>query len=106
MLPIENMMRYALKSAGFDFCREYIIMRGRKVKYRLDFALLRKNGKLDIECDGYSWHSTPAQRAKDGKRDKWLKRRGWTILRFGEQEVVNNLECCIEKISRAVKSCE
>ena len=106
IFPIENMMCDALKSAGFNFCREYIVMRRKKVKYRLDFALLRKNGKLDVECDGYSWHSTPAQRAKDNKRDKWLRQNGWTIIRFYEQEVVNNIGACIKKINAAVKSLE
>ncbi|HAF95447.1 MAG: hypothetical protein A2X34_02595 [Elusimicrobia bacterium GWC2_51_8] len=101
--PIENIMCDALKSAGFNFYREYIIMRGRKTRYRLDFALLRKNGKLDIECDGYNWHSARAQRVKDAKRDKWLRSHGWTILRFGEHAVVNNLEDCIGKINTAVQ---
>ena len=104
VFPIENMMCAALKSAGLDFFREHIIMRGRKIRYRLDFALLCKNGKLDIECDGYSWHSAPAQRAKDNKRDKWLEQHGWTIIRFCEQEVINNIAACVEKIKTAAKS--
>lgn len=101
IFPLENMMCGALSSAGLDFRREYVILRGRKIKYRLDFALLRKNGKLDIECDGRRCHCARAQRARDRKRDKWLRRNGWTVIRFREIEVVNDIGACVEKISAA-----
>ena len=104
VFPIENMMRGALKAAGVEFFREYNIMLRRKVKYRLDFALFCKNGKLDVECDGRCWHSTRGQRAKDAQRDCWLKRRGWTILRFGEHEVLHNAAGCIGEIKTAIKT--
>ncbi len=103
VFPIENMMSDALKSAGVVFFREHNIMRGRKVKYRLDFALLCKKGKLDIECDGHNWHSTTRQHVKDSKRNKWLRRNGWTILRFGEPVIVNDIKTCIAKINTAVE---
>jgi very-short-patch-repair endonuclease len=104
VFPIENMMCGALRSAGVDFFREYNIMRRGKVKYRLDFALFCKNGQLDIECDGRRWHSTPRQRAKDLKRDKWLKQNGWTTLRFSEREVVTDIGTCVSKTHAAVES--
>ena len=103
VVPVENMMCAALKAAGLGFRREHVILRGGRVKYRLDFALFCKRGKLDIECDGCRFHSPPGQHAKDGARDGWLKRRGWTVLRFGEHEVVNGAEVCIGEIKTAVK---
>ena len=104
VFPVENMMCAALKSSGISFFREHNIMRDRKVKYRLDFALLCKNGKLDIECDSHRWHSTPRQHARDEIRDKWLRRNGWITLRFGEHEVLHNVEVCIGEINTAVES--
>ena len=43
------------------------------------------------------------ERAKDAQRDYWLKRRGWTILRFGEHEVLHNAAGCIDEIKTAIK---
>ena len=48
--------------------------------------------------------STPGQRAKDGTRDKWLKRSGWTTLRFGEHEVLHYAAGCIGEIYTAVEA--
>ena len=105
VVPVENLMCAALKAAGLAFRREHVILRGGKVKYRLDFALFCKRGKLDIECDGCRFHSSPGQRARDAARDKWLKRRGWTTLRFGEHEVFSSAKACIGEIGTAIKSC-
>lgn len=103
VVPVENLMCAALKAAGLAFRREHVILRGGRVKYRLDFALFCKKGKLDIECDGRGFHSAPGQRAKDAARDKWLKLNGWTTLRFGEHEVFNNVKICIREIKTAIK---
>ena len=103
VVPVENLMCAALKAAGFPFRREHVVLRRGRVKYRLDFALFCKRGKLDIECDGCRFHSPPGQRAKDAARDNWLKRRGWTTLRFGEHEVFNSAKVCIKEIKTAIK---
>lgn len=102
--PLENMMRRALEAAGLAFAREHVVLRGAKVKYRLDLAVFCKRGKLDIECDGRGWHSAPAQRARDAVRDNWLRRRGWILLRFGEHEILCNLPGCVREIKKAVRT--
>ena len=103
VVPVENLMCAALKAAGLSFRREHVVLYGGRVKYRLDFALFCKKGKLDIECDGCRFHSPPGQRAKDAARDNWLKRRGWTTLRFGEHEVFNSAKTCLCEIKTAIK---
>lgn len=103
VVPVENLMCAALKAAGLPFRREHVVLRRGRVKYRLDFALFCKRGKLDIECDGCRFHSPPGQRAKDAARDNWLKRRGWTTLRFGEHEVLNGAKVCVKEIKTAIK---
>ena len=101
-VPVENLMCAALKAAGLPFRREHVILHQRRVKYRLDFALFCKRGKLDIECDSRRFHANPVQHAKDASRDKWLKRHGWTTLRFGEHEVYNDVEVCLGEINTAI----
>ena len=103
VVPVENLMCAALKAAGLPFRREHVVLRGGRVKYRLDFALFCKKGKLDIECDGRGFHSAPGQRAKDAARDKWLKLHGWTTLRFGEHEIFNSAKVCVREIKTAIK---
>lgn len=102
VVAVENLMCAALTAAGLTFRREHVILRGGRVKYRLDFALFCKRGKLDIECDGRRFHSPPGQHAKDAYRDTWLKRHGWTTLRFGEHEIFNSPEACIGEINTAI----
>ena len=101
--PVENMMCSALRAAGLPFRREYVIARRGHMIYRLDFALFCRRGKLDIECDGGRFHSTPRQHAWDARRDAWLKRRNWTVLRFGEHEVMFSVGTCLEEVGTAIK---
>ncbi len=100
--PVENMMCSALEAAGLPFLREHVIMGGRRLAYRLDFAVFCKRGKLDIECDGWRFHSSRRQHAWDARRDAWLKRRNWTVLRFGEHEVLCSVRTCLKEIGAAV----
>jgi very-short-patch-repair endonuclease len=58
--------------------------------YRLDFAVFARNQekevKLDIECDGFDYHSaTRKQATHDKRRDRILTTSGFTVLRFTGQ---------------------
>jgi very-short-patch-repair endonuclease len=101
--PVENVMRSALGAAGLPFRREHVVMGRGRLAYRLDFALFCRRGRIDIECDGWRGHSGPRQRAWDARRDAWLKRRGWTVLRFGEHEVLYSVATCLREIGTAVR---
>jgi len=78
-----------------------------KNKYRVDenfvllsiFAFFRS-----LICDDLKWHSQPKQRARDKKRDRWLKRCGWTVLRFGGEEIKNNPESCVKILKQAIQN--
>lgn len=61
--------------------------------YIVDFVCYEK--KLIIECDG-SQHFD--QRGYDQKRDTWLKAQGFKILRFWNQEVLQDREEFLEMI--------
>jgi very-short-patch-repair endonuclease len=53
--------------------------------FRIDLAVMdpKRPGRFlcGIECDGASYHSSPAARDRDRLRQQLLEARGWTILR-------------------------
>ena len=62
-------------------------------KYRIDFAVLTR--RFGVELDGHATHSTPTAIAKDRRRQRALERDGWTICRFGGQEVTRSAANCV-----------
>jgi very-short-patch-repair endonuclease len=52
---------------------------------RVDFAWPAR--KLVVETDGNAYHDSPTDRARDEQRDRLLERGGWTVLRFGWNDV-------------------
>jgi very-short-patch-repair endonuclease len=51
-------------------------------KYILDFAVYVGTHKIDVECDGFAYHSSPSQVASDVERTKYLESFGWVVQRF------------------------
>lgn len=51
-------------------------------KYRIDFALIRNNKKLAIECDGVTFHSGIKKIQEDIARQLILERAGWRFFRI------------------------
>jgi very-short-patch-repair endonuclease len=61
----------------------------------VDFACLE--AALVVEVDGAT-HSTEAEKAADLRREGVLKRHGFSLLRFSNPEVFENLEGVLETI--------
>jgi hypothetical protein len=59
-------------------------------RYRLDFAVPGR--RFGIELDGQATHSSATAIASDRKRQRALERAGWTISRFGGQEITRSPE--------------
>ncbi len=72
------------KNTGYTFLRQRPIL-----IYIADFMC--KDLQLIIALDGYS-HNFEQQWKKDLKRQKELEDKGFKILRFSDDEVMNNLE--------------
>jgi len=104
IVPIEEIIRQALKNKGIKAIGGYSIMENRRLRYRLDFAIFCKKGKINVECDDPKWHSQPKQREKDKKRDRWLRKRGWTIFRFGAEEIKNNTATCVKILKPTIQN--
>jgi very-short-patch-repair endonuclease len=63
--------------------------------YFADFACRRV--KLVIELDGAT-HSSLEERAHDARREGFLKSKGWTVIRFWNADVYDNLHGVLESI--------
>lgn len=77
---------------GFHFYRQRIIGR-----YIVDFCC--PAAKLIIELDGRD-HYLYRGRICDERRDEYLRRRGFRVLRFNERRVFTDLDGVIEEIRK------
>jgi len=73
---------------GFKFRRQHPIG-----KYILDFACI--NAKLAIEIDGGQHNEMQNQ---DNLRTAWLETHGWKVLRFWNNDVLQNTAGVLEVI--------
>ncbi len=64
--------------------------------YILDFAVVPQ--RIGVELDGAT-HSAPDERRHDERRQASLESRGWTILRFWNHEVYDNLDGVLRTIA-------
>ena len=60
--------------------------------YKLDVA--NKELKIGIEIDGNS-HAMLSRKAQDQKKEDFFRSIGWTVLRFTNKEVDQNLNGCV-----------
>lgn len=79
--PLEDRLWEMLKSERIEAERQVYESVGKK-NYCLDFALFCQNGRVDVECDGDTWHATPEQIPQDNERNNDLEKKGWAVLRF------------------------
>lgn len=79
---IEKIVRELLESLGVTFECQKVIDR-----CIVDFYF--PNEKRIIETDGDYWHSIPEVKARDERKDAYLKKYGYEILRLTETEVHN-----------------
>lgn len=85
MTPEEQLLWRLLRNrrfANYKFRRQHPVG-----PFILDFACHQH--KVVIELDG-GQHSR--QSRYDGRRTQWLKRRGWVVLRFWNNELRENTE--------------
>lgn len=78
--PIEELLLRELHLLGL-----YPAIQFKVGNYRIDLAF--PNLLVGIECDGKEWHSTEKQIAYDNQRDDYLRKNGWTIVRFSGLDI-------------------
>ncbi len=84
------------KLEGYKFRRQHIIG-----QYIADFVCLKK--KLVIEIDGLI-HQMPDVKDSDESRTLWLEHKGYSVIRFKNEEVIGYTETVLGKISAKLKS--
>ena len=57
--------------------------------------------KLIIEVDG-GYHQLPEQQISDEERVKWLEDKGYSVVRFTNEEVIGNTQNVINKIKEII----
>ena len=82
---IEKAMAELLDKLNIKYACEYPIG-----SYHCDFYLPDFN--IIIETDGDYWHSIPACKESDKKKDIFLKEKGYTIIRFKEKQIKNGID--------------
>lgn len=97
--PLEGRMFDALTTAymaGFSFHNQFEVG-----PYRLDFAFLHHDGRrVAVEVDGHDYHERTKEQARnDKKRDRYLTRNGWQVLRFTGQEIHRDADRCASEVS-------
>jgi very-short-patch-repair endonuclease len=80
--------------AGLSFRRQHPLG-----KYIIDFYCSPL--KLAIEVDG-GQHNEQAHQAHDVRRSQWLRGKGVTVLRFWNNDVLQNIEGVWDEIERVV----
>jgi adenine-specific DNA-methyltransferase len=86
----------ARQVAGFKFRRQHQLG-----PYILDFFCAEQS--LAIELDG-DQHALPANVLRDAQRSRFLAERGVTVLRFGNREVLGQLEAVMEHLYTVLTS--
>ncbi|MCB9082029.1 MAG: tRNA uridine-5-carboxymethylaminomethyl(34) synthesis GTPase MnmE [Lewinellaceae bacterium] len=86
------------KLAGFEFRRQHIIG-----YFIPDFVCLEK--KLIIEIDG-GYHQHPEVSLRNIEREQILTTQGYQVLRFSNEEVIQNLDDVLSKIHLQLTSPE
>ncbi|WP_041822502.1 endonuclease domain-containing protein [Alkalihalophilus pseudofirmus] len=71
-------------------------------KYRIDIALV--SHKLAIEADGKAFHSSPQQKARDKRRDAFLRNNGWRVMRFSGRQIFRELNSVLDRIEKEISS--
>ncbi|MFH1038078.1 MAG: DUF559 domain-containing protein [PVC group bacterium] len=101
--PLEEIVRQVLVSSGIRARSQFCVMQGKKCRYRLDFAVFCRKGKIALECDHSRWHRRAPRKKQDRKRDRWLEKRGWTVIHFSEDDILNRNARMIAAIGDSIR---
>ena len=100
----EEILQRALRRAGIAAVPQYYVRAGKNKRYYLDFAVFAGSKAIAIECDNIKAHSWARQRERDRIKDAFLRRRGWSMFRFTERDIVSDVEACMARIWRVIQN--
>lgn len=93
--PYEYMLYEAMRRENIPAIPQYVLG-----QYRLDFAIINENTRIDVEVDGVQYHTDwTGERLKyDIVRNQRLQNLGWKVLRLWSYEIRDNIDYCIRRI--------
>lgn len=94
--PIERRLYRALSHNGYRLqCQ---VQCG---AYRIDLVLPAY--KIAIECDGKPYHSSAEQKAHDRKKNAYLQKHGWKVMRFSGRQINHNMSHVLSRIENEIQ---
>lgn len=100
--PLEDQLWGELKARQIPAERQWEVEAGGK-RYYLDFALLCREGKVDVETDGDTWHKSRTR--QDNERNNAVTSAGWHVLRFNTQQIREAAGTyCISQIETTIRT--
>ena len=67
--------------------------------YKLDMA--NRDLRVGVEVDGMS-HCSLERQAQDRKKEELLQSLGWSVLRFSNEDVIRNLNACVQAVLSSI----
>ena len=101
--PIEELLWKKLRGSILKPERQYLET-VKKRNFYLDFAVFCRNSKLDIECDGDTYHMEENAVRSDKKRDNILESKGWNVLRYTTEDLLYHLDDTVAQIKETVNT--
>ncbi len=86
------------RKIGYKFRQQHLIE-----DFIVDFVCLNKG--LVIEVDG-GYHFTPEQEELDDERTIRLNQKGYEVIRFTNEQVLNDTEQVLQEISEKLNTCQ
>ena len=68
--------------------------------FTFDFAIPRSH--LVIEVDSAAYHSGKDVMAKDAKKGRFIQSKGWTIFRFTDKEINEDVDALVMEVYRFI----
>jgi very-short-patch-repair endonuclease len=101
--PLETIARRLFRKSSLPTpVKQYPVTDSGKFLGRVDFAY--PDCKIAIEFVGWDFHSGRRRWEKDLRRRTSLESRGWMVLEFTWDEIMNQPDLVIETIHRALTS--
>jgi len=100
----EKIVENLLKKEKIKYKAQYYELINKRKRFRLDFVIFTKKGKIAIECDNDKAHQGKRQQQKDKIKDKILHERGFMVIRLKEKEILDSSKSCLKIIEETVAS--
>jgi len=99
--PIEEKLWYKFKDEKIAAERQYMYQTKERLYY-LDFALFCRKIALDVECDGDTYHLSVNAVKYDKKRNNYLTKLGWIVLRYTTDEIIQNINYVVGQVKETI----